>query len=126
LPTIIAHFSENWGFISLSPLIGGNIFSIAFGRNLDEHVSKPDDGAGVVGAALDGLQRLATRAGLPSEHLCLAGPECYEASIKMTACATAIAFGLSIWAVVRDRRKAQEVAREHGGAESVIWEEDAE
>ncbi|KAJ7712716.1 hypothetical protein DFH07DRAFT_1019374 [Mycena maculata] len=27
-----AHFSKNWGFLSLSPMVGGNLFSIAFGR----------------------------------------------------------------------------------------------
>lgn len=32
-----AHFSENWGFLSLSPLVGGNLFSIVFGRNLNAH-----------------------------------------------------------------------------------------
>ncbi|KAF7295572.1 NmrA domain-containing protein [Mycena indigotica] len=33
----LSHFSENWGYLSLSPLAGGNLFSIAFGRNLDAH-----------------------------------------------------------------------------------------
>ncbi|KAI0655262.1 MFS general substrate transporter [Cubamyces menziesii] len=33
----LPHFSENWGFVSLSPMLGGNIFSIAFGRNVDAH-----------------------------------------------------------------------------------------
>ncbi|KAJ8522776.1 hypothetical protein ONZ45_g655 [Pleurotus djamor] len=33
----LAHFSEASGYIGLSPLILGNIFSIMFGRNLDAH-----------------------------------------------------------------------------------------
>ncbi|EJD32332.1 hypothetical protein AURDEDRAFT_132169 [Auricularia subglabra TFB-10046 SS5] len=38
----LGHFSQNWGFTSLSPLLGGNIFSLAFGRNLDAHAPHPD------------------------------------------------------------------------------------
>ncbi|KAH9180068.1 MFS general substrate transporter [Lactarius sanguifluus] len=57
LPTIsiewfgLTHFSENWGIISVFPAIGGNLFSLAFGRNLDAHdpttaqISPPTSGA---------------------------------------------------------------------------------
>ncbi|KAI0666143.1 major facilitator superfamily domain-containing protein [Trametes maxima] len=38
----LPHFSENWGFVSLSPMLGGNVFSIAFGRNLDAHGTDDD------------------------------------------------------------------------------------
>ncbi|KAI8984864.1 MFS general substrate transporter [Trametes punicea] len=38
----LPHFSENWGFVSLSPMLGGNIFSIAFGRNIDSHGTDDD------------------------------------------------------------------------------------
>ncbi|KAI6155940.1 hypothetical protein BKA82DRAFT_3958649, partial [Pisolithus tinctorius] len=41
LPTIVvdwfAHISENWGYVTLAPPIGGNVFSIVFGRDLDAH-----------------------------------------------------------------------------------------
>ena len=37
-----AHFSENWGLVVLS-VIGGNVFSVAFGKNVDKHTSGESD-----------------------------------------------------------------------------------
>lgn len=45
LPTIVidrfglAHLSENWRYVTLAPLIGGNVFSIMLGRDLDGHTT---------------------------------------------------------------------------------------
>ncbi|KAL1688246.1 major facilitator superfamily domain-containing protein [Schizophyllum commune] len=36
----MVHFSENWGFISLAPMFAGNLFSLAFGRNLDREAHR--------------------------------------------------------------------------------------
>lgn len=128
LPTItiewfgLAHLSENWGYLNLAPLIGGNVFSLAFGRNLDAHASLPNnDNTSLVSRAVRSFLSLPPRGGVPSEHLCLAGKKCYDASVKMSSAATALALALSVWAVVRDRRKAQEMEREETGI--VIWEE---
>lgn len=80
------HFSENWGFLSLSPLLGGNLFSIAFGRNLDAHAPLEDADqreTAIVGVALNHAGHVANkmstlfrRGGVPSPHQCFEGSEC--------------------------------------------------
>lgn len=105
-PTIVidwfglSHLSENWGFISLSPLVGGNLFSLMFGRNLDSHASSDDTGT-------HSPLPLIRRGGLPSEHQCFDGRNCYVSSLYVTATACLIALGLSIWAGVREQRKTE-------------------
>lgn len=113
-PTIVidwfglSHLSENWGFISLSPLVGGNLFSLMFGRNLDSHAN--DD------TETHSPLSLIRRGGLPSEHQCFDGRDCYVTSLYVTATACLIALGLSVWAGIRDQRKTVEAKRE------VIWD----
>ena len=81
-----AHFSENWGIISVFPVLGGNIFSIVFGCNLDAH--EPS-------ASL-----------IPSPSItstrCLAGRECYVQTLYLNIWACVIALCLSFWAGRRD------------------------
>jgi len=87
LPTIIiewfgiAHFSENWGLVSLSPLVAGNVFSMLFGRILDSHSSRDEDGM-----------------------RCLEGARCYSASLYVTTWACLFALILASVAVKRDQR----------------------
>ncbi|KIK91177.1 hypothetical protein PAXRUDRAFT_831061 [Paxillus rubicundulus Ve08.2h10] len=106
-PTIViewfglAHLSENWGFVSFAPLIGGNLFSLMFGRNLDAHVPTPDPHT-LLPTRI--LRSLVSRE-LPSEHQCFDGRECYVGSLKVTIVACVISLGLSIWAGSRDRQK---------------------
>ncbi|KAG2124677.1 major facilitator superfamily domain-containing protein [Suillus clintonianus] len=115
-PTIVidwfglSHLSENWGYVSLSPLVGANIFSLMFGRNLDSHASN-DDSETHSPLSLK-------RGGLPSEHQCFDGRNCYVSSLYVTATACLIALGLSVWAGMRDQRKAMEAKRE------VVWDAD--
>ncbi|KAG2365271.1 MFS general substrate transporter [Suillus spraguei] len=110
-PTIVidwfglSHLSENWGFVSLSPLVGGNIFSLMFGRNLDSHASNDDT------ETYSSLS-LARRSGLPSDHQCSEGRDCYVSSLYVTATACLIALGLSVWAGIRNQRKTEEAKRE--------------
>jgi len=108
LPAIIidwfglAHLSENWGYVALAPLAGGNLFSIMFGAILDAHAPK----------ASSYLHTYATRAavalhelveeGMSTGHQCLAGRECYVLSLQITLGACIIALGLSTWAGIRD------------------------
>ncbi|KAI0301892.1 major facilitator superfamily domain-containing protein [Multifurca ochricompacta] len=88
LPTVsiewfgLAHFSENWGIISVFPVVGGNLFSLAFGHNLDAH-------------ELPALQPA-------SAHQCMAGRECYVRSLYLNLGACMVALGLSVWAGRRD------------------------
>ncbi|THH01153.1 hypothetical protein EW145_g6962 [Phellinidium pouzarii] len=103
----LAHFSENWGFVSLSPMIGGNLFSLAFGRNLDAH-NPPVGGV------------LHTRAGLPAGQQCFAGRDCYVSSLYLTLCACVLGFGLSLYAAWKDRKRMTIKSSDY----EVLWEED--
>lgn len=73
--------------MSFSPLVGGNVFSLAFGKNLDAHTP-----------TVENLQ-------------CLEGRECYVASLHMTIASTFVAFVLAVWAGHRDHRKKASNAR---------------
>jgi hypothetical protein len=101
-----AHFSENWGFLSLAPLFGGNAFSLAFGADVDAHAA-PTPAPG-----------LTIRGGAASDAVCTLGAACYARSVRLTAGAAALALALSVWAGVRDRRKAAAVEAE------VLWDEE--
>ncbi|PPR04909.1 hypothetical protein CVT24_007153 [Panaeolus cyanescens] len=84
------HFSENWGYLSMSPMVAGNLFSVVFGRNLDAHDStKVTQPSGNVMAAPQ----------------CTVGLNCYVDSIYLTLAATFLSILLSVWAGYRDKRK---------------------
>jgi len=76
-----AHFSENWGLVSISPLVAGNIFSVIFGRIFDAHSSYSEHGM-----------------------RCLDGARCYSASLYVTTWACLCALILAFVAAKRDRR----------------------
>jgi hypothetical protein len=97
------HFSENWGFLSLSPIVGANLFSIAFGRNLDAH--ERDESS--VDAA---VARVAA-------HQCLEGRSCYVATLGLTGTACFATIFLSALAAWRERQKLM-VARLR-----IVWED---
>ncbi|KZO93801.1 MFS general substrate transporter [Calocera viscosa TUFC12733] len=105
----MGHFSQNWGFLSLSPLIGGNLFNVLFGRNYDAHsrpVAVGSDNSTV--AAVGEFIRLAKRAGggVADPHKqCFDGRLCYVDSLTLTTVACCAAFLLSFWAAWRDRRR---------------------
>ncbi|KZP19077.1 hypothetical protein FIBSPDRAFT_1045810 [Athelia psychrophila] len=108
----LSHFSETWGIVCLSPFIGGNLFSIAFGRNLDAHTPSSSDTpptAPFLDAAI-------------SEPQCLEGRACYAASLQMTTAACCLALALGIWAAQRDRMKAAALA-EIARKPTVDWNE---
>ncbi|KAI0688651.1 MFS general substrate transporter [Cytidiella melzeri] len=115
----LAHFSENWGFVSLSPLLGGNMFSIAFGRNLDAHApSEPQDSSRASVSATLINTALKARAGPDASHQCLLGRECYASSLLMTTAACTVALCLSLYAGWKDYRQ----SKRHGALERVVWE----
>ncbi|KAI3610638.1 mfs transporter [Moniliophthora roreri] len=117
----LAHFSENWGYLSLSPSIGGNIFSVAFGRNLDAHERD---------AATSKSNSANLGPSAPEKEIqCLAGRTCYVDSLKLTTVACLVAIGLSIWAAYRDKKRVEEeleMASASRGGIDVIWEEEEE
>ncbi|KAI6106166.1 major facilitator superfamily domain-containing protein [Pisolithus croceorrhizus] len=101
----LAHLSENLGYLSLAPLIGGNIFSIIFGRNIDAHTPHEDTNTS------RGVTRATITAGgdvlrdALSERRCFAGQECYVSSLKITLMACMVALILSTWAARRDKHR---------------------
>ncbi|KAI0751758.1 MFS general substrate transporter [Daedaleopsis nitida] len=128
----LQHFSENWGFVSLSPMLGGNVFSIAFGRNIDSH---EDDAppttnhtlASVASALASSLpasagDTLSARDGIPAAHHCVVGRACYVDSLQMTIVACCVALGLGVYASWRDLRKQKRWASRAEAPAVVIWE----
>ncbi|KAI6040972.1 major facilitator superfamily domain-containing protein [Pisolithus marmoratus] len=99
LPTIVidwfglAHLSENWGFVSLAPLIGGNVFSVMLGRDLDAHTPRE------VTNSFPGVGPVSP------EQQCLMGRDCYVSSLRITLVACVVALALSTWAAIRDGRR---------------------
>src|SRR6266404_2213355 len=87
-----AHFSENWGVVSLFPIIGGNLFSLAFGRNLDAHDHNTPEAS---------PPTISTPPSINASQ-CLAGRECYVQSLYLNVFACLIALALSVWAGRRD------------------------
>ena len=77
--------------MSLSPVLGSNLFSVAFGRNLDAHV--PPD---------------ATSHLLSSTAQCLEGRQCYIDALYMTIVACIVALILGVWAGWREGRRLSE------------------
>ncbi|KJA16098.1 hypothetical protein HYPSUDRAFT_47749 [Hypholoma sublateritium FD-334 SS-4] len=105
------HFSENWGYLSMSPMAAGNFFSLIFGRNLDAHDPGTTDDA------------LLTRVAASAPQ-CLEGIECYVDTIYLTAGATFLSMLLSIWAGYRDRQKIAAARHQRRLRRSVsTWEE---
>lgn len=80
-----------------------------FGRNLDAHAPNDDSGT-------HSPLSLIKRAGLPSDHQCFDGRECYVSSLYVTVAACSFALVLSVWAGIRDQRKMAEAKRE------VVWD----
>jgi hypothetical protein len=134
---LIAHFSENWGFLSLSSMLGGNIFSIAFGRNLDahstfgiEHPQLPllNSTSSLLSSNLLHTARLTPNHTLNirlAEASCLEGRDCYMASFYITIAACCLALALSVWVAWKDRQKHTVIALGAKMTEAV-WENDEE
>lgn len=115
----LAHFSENWGFVSLSPMLGSNVFSLAFGRNLDAHAPHS------ASAVSTRLAKLASRLGLPSSTQCLEGRECYRDSLKVTIGACCTALLLAMYSGWRDQRRQARAALRADDVD-VVWEDEEE
>lgn len=120
-------------------MIGGNIFSIMFGRNLDAH-APAEPAANSTLSSLSPfnstlnstLPSMLARAGpgLPSDssHQCLQGRECYAGSLVLTIAACTCALALSVVAAWRDwrsERRREALLRAphvHVHAPEVVWD----
>ena len=75
----------------MSLLAGGNLFSLAFGRNLDAHSEH---------------SRIPSPNNSESEPIqCLQGLNCYVNGIYLTIGATFLSILLCVWAGYREKRK---------------------
>lgn len=101
-----AHFSENWGYISMSPMFAGNLFSLAFGRNLDAH------------EPVEAVDLAAT----PNSTQCLLGRECYVDTLYLTIAGCFLSMLLSVWAGWRDRQKIAATTALRRARAEVTWE----
>lgn len=114
-----AHFSENWGYISLAPMVGGNLFSLAFGRDFDAHAEEEK--------ASPSFSHLRQRAGgAASSQLCLQGRECYTSTLRLTIAACSFALFLSVYAGYKDRKRMNFESVDDSPGNDVIWEEEEE
>lgn len=122
-------------------MIGGNVFSIAFGRNLDAHApTEPAEPTSNGTAALSAIYPtlanatralVAARAGGSVEsdasHQCLQGRTCYVDSLVLTTAACTLALVLSVYAGWRDyrseKRRSAILNRErHAPVPQVVWD----
>ncbi|KAF9493728.1 MFS general substrate transporter [Pleurotus eryngii] len=119
LPTLcigyfgLAHFSENFGFATLSPIFTGYLFSIAFGKTLDLHELPPELGQdGGVGNSSSSHPSILHP---PAErHRCLEGSACYAEAFTVTILACLVALALSVWMSWRDFRRMDSEEVEYG------------
>ena len=120
-------------------MLGGNVFSLAFGRNLDSHSDTSDSAdtpaASITTTALSVLSSLASaatnattgdaplsaRGGIPSSHHCAAGRACYVDSLRMTIAASCVALALGAYAAWRDVRRQRRAAAVHPPP-VVVWD----
>jgi len=82
-PSLVAHcfgvhgLSQNWGTMTLAPVISGNVFNLVYGRVYDRHSVVDEDGA----------------------RECLLGRQCYTSAYWVTFGAAVGAVGLCLWSI---------------------------
>ncbi|PSR81892.1 major facilitator superfamily domain-containing protein [Coniella lustricola] len=90
-PSIVAEsfgihgLSQNWGLMTMSPVVSGNIFNLFYGVVFDKH--------SVVGPT--------------GERSCVEGLECYRSAYLATVAACALGFGLTLWVIRHQSLKRQ-------------------
>ena len=91
-------------------MVAGNLFSVAFGRNLDAHEHP--------------IQSTAPTVEVPARQ-CLDGRECYVGTLRLTIGACLLSMLLSAWAGWRDRQRQRLAAAERrkGRSGQVGWME---
>ncbi|KAJ0166621.1 putative membrane protein [Colletotrichum tanaceti] len=88
-PSIVAEtfgihgLSQNWGLMTLSPVVSGNVFNIFYGKIYDKHSILGPDG----------------------ERVCHDGLECYRAAYLMTLGACSVGLLLTLWVIRYQRVK---------------------
>lgn len=88
-PSLVAHtfgvhgLSQNWGTMTLAPVISGNIFNLIYGRIYDSH-SVVDDKTG--------------------DRECLEGQNCYSSAFWMTLVSSVGALALSLYTIWYEKK----------------------
>jgi len=101
-------------------MVGGNLFSLAFGRDLDAHAEENNN------ASSPALRQGKRAGGATSSHLCLQGRECYSSTLKLTITACSLALLLSIYAAYKYQKRMKFEPIEDSQGNDVIWEEEEE
>ncbi|KAF2665016.1 MFS general substrate transporter [Microthyrium microscopicum] len=79
----VSGLSMNWGYMTIAPVIFGNIFNLLYGGVFDSHSIKGEDG----------------------NLVCEVGLDCYRNAYVVTAIGSVLAIGLSVLTAWRDGRK---------------------
>lgn len=72
--------SQNWGTMTLAPILFGNIFNLAYGRIYDRHSIILPDG----------------------QRICNEGLYCYRSAYFVTLGASLVGVGVSLWTIHHD------------------------
>lgn len=99
-PSIVAEsfgihgLSQNWGFMTLAPVISGNVFNLFYGFVLDAHSVVEKDGT----------------------RRCEDGIECYRAAYGVTLLACGVGLLLTLWVLYHHARlRMREMGKGHAG-----------
>ncbi|KAK3991347.1 major facilitator superfamily domain-containing protein [Cladorrhinum sp. PSN332] len=91
-PSIVAEtfgihgLSQNWGFMTLSPVLSGNIFNLFYGYVFDSHVILGDDG----------------------DRMCPDGLDCYQKAYFVTLGACGLGLAVTLMTIIRERQRVEE------------------
>ncbi|TKY90442.1 hypothetical protein EX895_000440 [Sporisorium graminicola] len=107
------HFSQNYGFVSLSPVVAGNVFNLLFGHIYDSHVPSDTSMLSVVVQALKaGNGKGQGHDDHPTNrHLCMDGEECYRQVFVVTSVGCVIGVVVSLVLIVRRAKNVPRVLR---------------
>jgi MFS family permease len=98
-PSIVAEsfgihgLSQNWGFMTLAPIVSSNVFNIFYGSVFDAHSVVEEDGT----------------------RTCIDGLDCYRSAYLVTLCACLVGIVVTLWVIWH---QSQERAKEVGKARS--------
>lgn len=91
-PSLVAHsfgiggLSQNWGVMTLSPVISGNVFNLLYGYVYDSRSTGGPDG------------------GSHRAVVCSDGLACYRPAYVATLCAGVAGLAVCLWSIAHERR----------------------
>lgn len=91
----IRGLSQNWGFMTLAPVVSSNVFNIFYGQTYDAHTILRPNG----------------------ERTCMEGLECYKSAYWVTFCACILGATVSLWTIRHQRSQSLATHRSKGDEE---------